>query len=241
MKTVKEVSQLTGVSVRTLHHYDAIGLLKPTQVTDAGYRLYDDTALRRLQTILLFRELQFPLKEIKGILDSPEFDPRDALEQQIHLLELQRQHLDALISHARNIQMTGVTLMDFSPFDRSELDEYAAQAKAKWGETEAYKEFEQKTAGQTPAQMQDTGDALMDIFAQIGAIRHTSPASGEAQALVAKLQGFITDHYYTCTKQILRGLGQMYIAGDSMTEKIDKAGGEGTAAFAHQAIEIYCK
>ena len=241
MKTVKEVSQLTGVSVRTLHHYDAIGLLKPTQVTDAGYRLYDDTALRRLQTILLFRELQFPLKEIKGILDSPKFDPKEALEQQIHLLELQRQHLDALISHARKIQMTGVTLMDFSPFDRSELDEYAAQAKAKWGETEAYKEFEQKTAGQTPAQMQDTGDALMDIFAQIGAIRHTSPASGEAQALVAKLQSFITDHYYTCTKQILRGLGQMYIAGDSMTENIDKAGGEGTADFAHQAIEIYCK
>ena len=241
MKTVKEVSQLTGVSVRTLHHYDAIGLLKPTRVTDAGYRLYDDTALRRLQTILLFRELQFPLKEIKGILDSPKFDPKEALEQQIHLLELQRQHLDALISHARKIQMTGVTLMDFSPFDRSELDEYAAQAKAKWGETEAYKEFEQKTAGQTPAQMQDTGDALMDIFAQIGAIRHTSPASGEAQALVAKLQGFITDHYYTCTKQILRGLRQMYIAGDSMTVNIDKAGGEGTAAFAHQAIEIYCK
>ena len=241
MKTVKEVSQFTGVSVRTLHHYDAIGLLEPTQVTAAGYRLYDDTALRRLQTILLFRELQFPLKEIKQILDSPGFDPKEALAQQIHLLELQRQHLDTLISHARKIQMTGVTLMDFSPFDRSELEEYSAQAKAKWGKTEAYKEFEQKTAGQTPAQMQDTGDALMDIFAQIGAIRHTSPASGEAQALVAKLQNFITDHYYTCTKQILLGLGQMYIAGDSMTENIDKAGGEGTAAFAHQAIEIYCK
>lgn len=241
MKTVKEVSRLTGVSVRTLHHYDAIGLLKPTRVTEASYRLYDDTALRRLQTILLFRELQFPLKEIKGILDSPEFDPKEALEQQIHLLELQRQHLDTLISHARKIQMTGVTLMDFSPFDRSELDEYAAQAKAKWGKTEAYKEFEKKTAGQTPAQMQDAGDALMDIFAQIGAIRHTSPASGEAQALIAKLQSFITDHYYTCTKQILRGLGQMYIAGDSMRSNIDKAGGEGTADFAHQAIEVYCK
>ena len=241
MKTVKEVSQFTGVSVRTLHHYDAIGLLEPTQVTAAGYRLYDDTALRRLQTILLFRELQFPLKEIKQILDSPGFDPKEALAQQIHLLELQRQHLDTLISHARKIQMTGVTLMDFSPFDRSELEEYSAQAKAKWGKTEAYKEFEQKTAGQTPAHMQDTGDALMDSFAQIGAIRHTSPASGEAQALVAKLQNFITDHYYTCTKQILHGHGQKYIAGDSMTENIDKAGGEGTAAFAHQAIEIYCK
>ena len=241
MKTVKEVSTLTGVSVRTLHHYDAIGLLKPTRVTEAGYRLYDDTALRRLQTILLFRELQFPLKEIREILDSPEFDPKEALEQQIHLLELQRQHLDKLISHARQIQTTGVTFMDFSSFDHSELDEYAAQAKAKWGKTDAYKEFEQKTAGQTTAQMQKAGEGLMDIFAQIGAIRHTSPASGEAQALVAKLQGFITEHYYTCTKDILRGLGQMYIAGDSMTENIDKAGGEGTAEFAHQAIEIFCK
>ena len=241
MKTVKEVSRLTGVSVRTLHHYDAIGLLKPTRVTEAGYRLYDDTALRRLQAILLFRELQFPLKEIREILDSPGFDQKEALQQQIHLLELQRQHLDTLISHARKIQMTGVTIMDFTPFDRSELDEYAAQAKARWGKTDAYKEFEQKTAGQTPAQMQSAGDALMGIFAQFGAIRRTSPASAEAQALVAKLQGFITEHYYTCTKPILLGLGQMYIAGDSMTENIDRAGGEGTAEFAHQAIDIYCK
>ena len=241
MKTVKEVSSITGVSVRTLHHYDAIGLLKPTRVTEAGYRLYDDTALRRLQTILLFRELQFPLKEIREILDSPGFDQKEVLQQQINLLELQQQHLDTLISHARKIQVTGVTIMDFTPFDRSELDEYAAQAKARWGKTDAYKEFEQKTAGQSPAQMQSDGDALMAIFAQFGAIRHTSPASAEAQALVAKLQGFITEHYYTCTKPILLGLGQMYIAGDSMTENIDRAGGEGTAEFAHQAIDIYCK
>ena len=88
MRTVKEVSRLTGVSVRTLHHYDAIGLLKPTEVTRAGYRLYDDTALSRLQSILLFRELQFPLKEIKAILDSPDFDPEEALTQQIKLLEM---------------------------------------------------------------------------------------------------------------------------------------------------------
>ena len=241
MKTVKEVSRITGVSVRTLHHYDAIGLLKPTRVTEAGYRLYDDTALRRLQTILLFRELQFPLKEIKEILDSPGFDPKEALAQQIHLLELQRQHLDALISHARQIQKTGVMNMDFSAFDTTEMDKYAAEAKARWGKTEAYKEFAQKTAGQTPEQMKAAGDALMALFAQFGAIRHTSPASGEAQALVAKLQGFITEHYYTCTKQILRGLGQMYIAGDSMTENIDNAGGKGTAEFAHQAIEVYCQ
>ena len=241
MKTVKEVSLLTGVSVRTLHHYDAIGLLKPTRVTEAGYRLYDDTALGRLQTILLFRQLQFPLKEIRDILDSPGFDPMEALTQQIHLLELQRQHLDNLISHARKIQTTGVFSMDFSTFDTTELDQYTAEAKARWGKTKAWQEYEQKAAGQTVEQKQSTGDALMEIFARFGKIRHLSPESQEAQELVASLQDFITRHYYTCTKPILQGLGQIYIAGDSMTENIDKAGGEGTAQFAHDAIEIYCK
>lgn len=93
MRTVKEVSRLTGVSVRTLHHYDAIGLLKPTKITDAGYRLYDDTALGRLQNILLFRELQFPLKEIKKILNNPDFDSNLAITQQIRLLELQQERI----------------------------------------------------------------------------------------------------------------------------------------------------
>ena len=104
MKTVKEVSRITGVSVRTLHHYDAIGLLKPTAVTEAGYRLYDDRALGKLQTILLFRELEFPLKEIKEMLDAADFDPMAALDDQIRLLELRREKLDQLIEHARHIR-----------------------------------------------------------------------------------------------------------------------------------------
>lgn len=240
MKTVKEVSLLTGVSVRTLHHYDAIGLLKPALVTKAGYRLYDDTALERLQTILLFRELQFPLKEISRILDSPEFDPVAALEQQITLLTLQRSHLDTLIAHARKIQKTGVIPMDFSAFDKAELERYSAQAREKWGKTDAYKEFEAKTRDQTGDALQATGRDLMGIFAQIGQIRHLPPESPEAQAMIARLQQFITAHYYSCTHQILKGLGQLYIAGDSMTENIDQAGGPGTAEFTHRAIEHYC-
>ena len=241
MKTVKEVSKMTGVSVRTLHHYDAIGLLKPSRVTEAGYRLYDDTAVMRLKSILLFRELQFPLKEIQRILDAPDFDPVDALEAQIQMLELRCRQLEGIIAHARQIQKTGVMEMDFSAFDQSELNRYCAEAKRRWGATDAYKEFEQKTAGQTQGQMKQTGDALMEIFTRFGTIRHSAPDCAEAQALVAELQSFITDHYYTCTRQILRGLGQMYIAGDAMTENIEKAGGEGTARFAHEAIEIYCK
>ena len=241
MKTVNEVSKLTGVSVRTLHHYDAIGLLRPTRVTEAGYRLYDDTALARLHQILLLRELEFPLKDIKDILDAPGYDAGDALKRQIHLLELRKAHLEGLISHARQIQKTGVIPMDFTPFDTTELDRYAAEAKAKWGKTDAYREYEQKTAGQTKDAQKATGDGLMDIFREIGAVRHLDPAAAEAQALVAKLQSYITANYYTCTKQILRGLGQMYIAGDSMTDNINAAGGDGTAEFANRAIEIYYK
>ena len=130
--------------------------------------------------------------------------------------------------------------MNFKPFDASEMDRYTEEAKAKWGKTDAYREYEKKTAGKSKADLHASGNDLMEIFARMGAIRQTSPAEAQAQALVAELQEFITAHYYTCTKQILRGLGQMYIAGDSMTENIDKAGGAGTAQFAHEAIEIYC-
>ena len=241
MKTVNEVSKLTGVSVRTLHHYDAIGLLRPTRVTEAGYRLYDDTALARLHQILLLRELEFPLKDIGAILDAPGYDAADALERQIHLLELRKQRLEGIITHARQIQKTGVIPMNFSPFDTTELDRYTAEAKAKWGKTDAYREFEKKTAGQTKADQKAAGDGLMDIFREFGAIRHLDPGCADAQALVAKLQNYITANYYTCTKQILRGLGMMYVAGDSMTDNINAAGGEGTAEFASHAIAIYCK
>ena len=237
MKTVKEVSRITGVSVRTLHHYDAIGLLRPTQVTESGYRLYDDTALQRLQTILFFRELEFPLQEIKDILDTPNFDPREALADQIHLLELRKQHLENLISHARKIHETGVIDMNFKPFDKTELDTYAAEAKAKWGKTEAYQEYEKKSSGKDA----QNGDALMAIFAEMGEVRHLDPASAEAQALVSKIQNHITAHFYNCTKPILAGLGQMYVTDERFKANIDRAGGEGTAEFAAKAIEIYCK
>ena len=237
MKTVKEVSRLTGISVRTLHHYDAIGLLKPAQVTESGYRLYDNAALARLQTILLFRQLRFPLKEIKEILDLPGFDPMEALNQQIELLELQRNQLDDIIAHARQIQQTGVYTMNFKAFDTATQERYAAEAKAKWGKTDAYKEFQQRGS----QDQQSAAEGLMSIFAEMGRIKDLAPESSAAQALIAKLQGYITDHFYTCTPQILRGLGQLYIAGDEMTRNIDAAGGPGTADFAHRAIEIFCK
>ena len=138
MLSVNEVSKRTGVSVRSLHHYDAIGLLKPAKVTEAGYRLYGDAELVRLQNIMLFRELQFPLKQIKKILDNPDFDQKEALAQQIQLLELQLRHIHKLISFAREIQEKGVEAMketDFKAFDQSELAQYAKEVSERWGAT----------------------------------------------------------------------------------------------------------
>lgn len=239
MWTVSEVSRMSGVSVRTLHHYDAIGLLKPAEVTQAGYRMYDGQALRRLQTILLFRELQFPLREIKALLDRPGFDSEAVLGDQIRLLQMRRRRLDDLIALARKVQKTGVTEMDFAAFDRTEIDRYTEEAREKWGKTDAWKEYEQKSAGKLPGEMKKTGEALMDIFREMGELTGQPPECGKAQALVEKLRAFITAHYYTCTPQILRGLGQMYAAGGEMTDNIDAAGGAGTAEFAHRAIEKY--
>ena len=113
MKTVKEVSCLTGVSIRTLHYCDSIGLLRPTQITESGYRLYDEMALERLQYILLFRELRFSLKEINVIMSCPSFDRNQALDQQIKLLQLPKEHIENLIDLAREIQMIGVQALDF--------------------------------------------------------------------------------------------------------------------------------
>ena len=241
MMTVHEVSRLTGVSIRTLQYYDRIGLLPPAEYTEAGYRLYDDTALETLQQILLFRELEFPLKEIRQIIQSPAFDRRKALEQQVELLELKKERLDRLIALARGIQTTGVKQnMDFSAFDTKKLDEYAARAKEAWGDTPAYKEFEQKAKGRTDTENAALNRQMMAIFADFGAIRDTDPAGEAAQALVRRLQDFITAHYYNCTEPILSGLGQMYAAGGEMTENIDRAGGIGTAEFSAKAIAVYC-
>ena len=246
MRTVHEVSKQTGVSIRTLQYYDKIGLLHPAEYTESGYRLYDDTSLEKLQQILLFRELEFPLKEIQRIINSPSFDKNKALEQQItllELLELKKEHLDNLISFARGLKLTGVDYMgDFEAFDTSKLDEYAAQAKASWGDTEAYREFQKKCSGKTSSEMKSIGDDLMDLFAEFGSMKDSiSPSAPEALAQVQKLQQFITDHYYTCTNEILKGLGMMYAGGGDFTENIDKKGGPGTAVFVNSAIQIYCK
>ena len=122
MMTVHEVSKLAGVSIRTLQYYDKIGLFHPTGYTDAGYRLYDDADLERLQNILLFRELEFPLKDIKSIVNNPDFVRRKALEPQIELLGIKKEHIENLMNFALGIKLSEVKHMDFKAFDRSKLE-----------------------------------------------------------------------------------------------------------------------
>lgn len=240
MMTVHEVSELTGVSIRALHHYDRIGLLHPAEVTGAGYRLYDDTALERLQCILLFKELQFSLKEIKDILDSPDFDYSRALDQQITLLQMKKEHLENLINLAREIKQIGVKKLDFTVFNTKKMDEYAERAKESWGQTPEYREFEEKSKDRTKEDERKLWAGLMEIFTEFGSMKGSSPSGSAAQRLVKKLQDYITEYFYTCSDEILAALGNMYAGGGEMTDNINHAGGEGTAEFAAQAIKVYC-
>ena len=240
MMTVNEVSKLAGVSIRTLQYYDKIGLLKPARYTESGYRLYDDTGLERLQQILLFRELEFPLKEIKEIITGSNFDKVKALDQQIELLTLKKEHLENLIDFARKLKTKGADIMDFSAYDTSKIDEYAKKAKEEWGDTPQYKEYEKKSASRSKEDEANMMKGLLNVFADFGKIKDTDPSSAEAKALARKLQDYITEHFYNCTNDILLGLGQAYVSNREFTENIDKAGGKGTADFACRAIKAYC-
>ena len=183
---------------------------------------------------MLFRELQFPLREIKAILDSPDYDPQEALEQQIRLLELQQDRLKRLIRLAQEVRMKGLEYMEFQVFDKTEQEQYAEEVKARWGQTEAYAEYAQRGS-------RGSGEDLMALFAKLGTLRQLPPESEAVQTAVQAIQAHITDHYYTCTKEIFAGLGQMYVQDERFRQNIDAAGGAGTAEFAAKAIGIYCK
>ena len=235
---IKEFAKFTGVSVRTLHYYDELGLLKPAFVDkSSGYRFYDEKSLLRMQEVLFFRELDFPLKEIKEILSSTDYDMEKVLCEQKRLLVLKKERLEKIILAVEGA-MKGENVM--KSFDNSEFEKYKDEAKEKWGGSAAYKEFEEKNAGRSEEEISVLGEGMTDIFRRMGEIKDSSPKSEEAQKLVEKLKNFICDNYYTCTDEILFSLGQMYVADERFLKNIDNAGGEGTADFAAKAITAFC-
>lgn len=242
---VRKFAKLTGVSVRTLHFYDEIGLLKPSSVDEQnGYRFYDECSLTRMQEILFYRELDFPLKEIRMILFSPDYDKQNALKEQKQLLTLKKERLERLIS-ALDGAMKG-EFVNMNVFDNSEFEakreEYAKEAKEKWGDTAAYKESAEKTADYSADRWEQINSVMNDKIAEFADCKRKgfAPDSKQAQALAKNWQDFITENYYTCTKEILASLGEMYVADQRFLKNIDRHG-NGTARFMSDAIKAYCK
>lgn len=237
---IKEFARLTGVSVRTLHYYDEIGLLHPAAVDrNTGYRDYDEQSLLRMQEILFYRELDFSLKSIGQILSSPNYDANQALAEQKDLLILKKERLERLIS-AIDRAMKGENVM--SAFDNSKFEAYKAEAKERWGNTDAYRQHEEKTKAYSDGKWNALAGEMNKIFAAFHQCMKAgeAPASTEAQSLVKALQKHITDNYYPCTNEILAGLGQMYVADERFRNNID-TNGSGTAQFVAEAIKAYCK
>lgn len=237
---IKEFAELAGVSVRTLHYYDEIGLLVPAYVDrSTGYRYYDENSLLRMQEILFYRELDFSLKSIGEILSSPNYDTNKSLKEQKNLLKLKKERLERLIS-AIDDAMKGENVM--KAFDNSEFEAYKAEAREKWGKTDAYQEHTEKTKHYSKDKWDNLAEEMNDILAEFAVCikNGEEPDSAEAQNLVKMLQNHITDNYYLCTNEILAGLGQMYVADERFKNNIDKHA-DGTAEFICEAIGIYCR
>ena len=237
---IKEFADFTGVSVRALHYYDEIGLLAPAYVDEyTGYRYYNETSLLRMQEILFYRELDFSLKSIGEILSSPNYDTNKALKEQKNLLTLKKERLERLIS-AVDDAMKGENVM--AAFNNSEFDKYKAEAKEKWGKTDAYKEYAEKAKSYSKEKWSSLAEGMDHIMEEFSVCLKSgaTPDSAEAQNLVKMLQSHISENYYLCTNEILAGLGQMYVADERFKNNIDKHA-DGTAAFICEAISIYCK
>lgn len=239
---IHEVAELSGVTVRTLQYYDQIGLLMPSEVTEVGYRIYHEEDLERLQQILFFRELEFPLREIKDIMNNPSYDRLEALRNQKAMLLEKRSRMDRLIRLVEE-RLGGQQDMSFEEFSMESIEnhkkQYAEEVRNRWGDSDAYAEYEKKTKGYSKEDwnsISQAGDSIMGEFAKH---RDLSPEDETVQELVARWQNFITTHYYECTKDILAGLGNMYVSDERFRENIDKHG-EGTAELMSKAIGIYC-
>lgn len=241
MKTVSETAKLAGISVRTLHYYDQIGLLCP-KTTESGYRMYSDTDLDRLWQILFFRELDFPLTQIKTIMKHASYNRDEALREHRQLLTEKKKRLEQLITTIDTTLTKGFDVNMLKTFDSSAIDahkeKYAQEAAEKYGDL--YKQSVAKTSTYTDQDWQSHMNEAQQIFDGLAACMERDPGSAEAQALVGKWRAHITAHYYDCTVEILKGLGELYTADERFTRNIDKTK-PGLAEFMKNAIEIYCK
>ncbi len=239
---VKELADLVGISVRTLHHYDAIGLLKPDQVNEAGYRIYSAENVAQLQQILFFRELDFPLAHIKSIVNDPGFDRLKALEQHRERLLCKQRRLAVLL------QTLDRTLLDakgeikmsdaekFKGFDFSQ-NPYEAEARQRWGD-EAVDASQARVATLQKAGKMEAFQAEMNaLYTHLATLRQGDPASAEAQQAIAQWYALLSQ-VGSYSPEVFKGLGQMYVDDARFTQNIDQFG-DGLAVFMRDAMAIY--
>ena len=240
---IKEFADFSGVSVRTLHYYDEIGLLKPSETDkNNGYRYYDNKNAERMFEIIFLRELDFSLKSIKDILSSPDYNKKEAFRRQKDLLLMKKSRLDRLIEALDKAENGEFDMKSLNNNDyENAKNSYEKEVKEKWGHTDAYKQSQEKTAGYSKEKQEAVNEGLMAVFGDFADAMNSGVGadSDEAKALAQKLQAYITENFYTCTKEILSGLGQMYVLDERFRENIDKYG-KGTAEYARDAIENYC-
>lgn len=237
---VKEVAELVGISVRTLHHYDDIGLLKP-ETTDSGYRIYSEKNLETLQQILFFKKLGFPLKKIKDIINSPSFDKKGALEVQRKMLLEERVRLDNMIAtidktiqHAKGV----IHMSDqekFAGFDFSK-NPYEQEARERWGD-EAVDASNAKINQLSKDEQKAMGEEFDQIYRNLAAVRHKDPDSDEAQVAIKVWYDYLnTIGDYSL--DAFKGLGQMYVDDERFRQNIDQYG-DGLAAFMRDVMAVY--
>ncbi len=245
---VKEVSDMVGLSVRMLHHYDKKGLLKPDHLTDAGYRQYSEENLIQLQQILFLRELDFSLDAIKNMMVDSAYDSMEVLDRQQKLLEMKVQRLLKIVDNIEKTKESvkrGGSMSNkerFDGFDMNEIEahkeKYAKEVKDRWGDTDAYAQSVKRTANYTVddhERIQKETDALYEALVKL---MGSDVSDAAVQVLVAARRQMITDHYYDCTMEIFAGLGQMYVADERFTKNLDKYAA-GFAKYLSDAIAYY--
>lgn len=240
---IKEVADLVGISVRTLHHYDEIGLLTPEETTEAGYRLYSEDNLEMLQQILFFKALDFSLKRIKDIVTSPSFNQQQALETHREMLLEKRDRLDQMlatidktIKHTKGeLKMSGEEM--FEGFDFTN-NPYEKEARERWGD-KAVDQSKDKLNSLSKGEQEQLSERMNAIYYKLAALREYSPASIQAQAAIKEWYDFLNNNFgYTYSLSAFKGLGQMYVEDERFTKNIDQFG-QGLAKFMFEAMSIY--
>lgn len=249
--SISQVSRLAGVTQRTLRYYDKMGLLTPSAKTAAGYRIYTEVDLEKLQQILFFRELNFSLTKIKEMISNPNYNRKDALQMQAELLEKKAQRYLKLVQLAKNTlsnikggqEMNKEDLFNGFNYEKmiAEQKQYEAEVKERWGNSNAYKISQERTAKLTKKDWEHLNARQMQNLKELCDLYHTDvpPEDPKAQAVVQKQHEFIHNTFYPCSLEMFSCLGNMYIADARFTAYYEKFA-PGLAVYYNKAIQFYC-